>query len=288
MIEILELQGSSAAPIRDGHAAEVLENGGLVILPDRPFRVLGEEQDLLDPSVLERGCKNVSLDPSTGRLGGACVSDGRRDVLSGMIARFAGVADTLLAELAPQYAPALQRRRTSFRPGAIADRALSRRKDDRRLHVDAFPANPVQGRRILRVFANIHPEGEPRAWDLGEGGFEDAARRFRSRLSARRRWAGVKARLGVTKGLQSPYDQVMLQLHDAAKLDDAFQETAPKRRVMFPAGSLWVVYTDAVMHAALSGQHALEQTYLLPVEAMRTPAKSPLRTLERLMGRRLA
>ena len=53
----------------------------------------------------------------------------------------------------------LQKKRTSFRPGAIETRALSPRKDDKRLHVDAFPSSPVQGRRIFRVFTNAHPAG---------------------------------------------------------------------------------------------------------------------------------
>ena len=79
----------------------------------------------------------------------------------------------------------------------------------------------------------------------------------------------------------------MVQLHDAAKLDDDFQRNVNKRRLNFPAGSLWVVFTDSVMHAALSGQFAMEQTYLLPVKAMETRTNSPLDTVERLTGRRL-
>ncbi len=47
------------------------------------------------------------------------------------------------------------------------------------------------------------------------------------------------------------------------------------------------MFTDAALHAAMGGQHALEQTFLLPVEAMADPDGSPLRTLERLTGRRL-
>ncbi len=288
MIEILELDGPSAPRAGSDRAAQVLEAGGVVVFPDRPFVLRQDEQALLDPAVLAPKSKNVSLDPDTGRLGGAQVDDARRLALTGMIGRFAQTADALLAELTPHYGPALQRRRTSFRPGAIAERALSRRKDDRLLHVDAFPSNPVQGRRILRVFANIHPAGRPRAWDLGEETFEQIATRYRTRLTARGRLAGVKAALGVTRARQSAYDQMMLQLHDAAKLDDAFQRSASKRRQEFPARSLWVVYTDAVLHAALSGQHALEQTYLLPVAGMRDEAASPLRILERMTGRSLA
>ena len=285
MMELLELDGAPRAGA--DRAAQVLERGGLVVFPRRAFELSAEERALLDPAILSGRSKNVSLDPATGEIGGVEVDAGRREILAGMVRRYADTAEALLAELTPSYGPALQRRRTSFRPGAVADRALSRRKDDRRLHVDAFPANPVQGRRILRVFANVNPQGEERVWDVGEEDFETTARHFRARLTARGRGAAVKAALRLTKGRQSAYDQVMLQLHDAAKLDDAYQAAAVKRRLGFPAGSMWVVYTDGVAHAALSGQHAFEQTYLLPVEAMQAPDASPLRVLERVTGRTL-
>jgi hypothetical protein len=48
-----------------------------------------------------------------------------------------------------------------------------------------------------------------------------------------------------------------------------------------------MAFTDQVSHAAMAGQYQLEQTFLLPVDAMRAPEGSPLRVLERLMGRRL-
>ena len=287
MIEVLELTGGAAPKAASNRAAQVLEAGGVIVFPDRPFEVGEAERPLLDPAISDGRSKNISLDPATGELGGAAVDAPRSALLAGMIGRFGREADTLLAELTPSYAPSLQRRRTSFRPGAIANRALSRRKDDRRLHVDAFPSNPLQGRRILRVFANVNPDREARLWDVGEEDFERTALRFRNKLTARGRTAGLKAAVGVTKGRQSPYDQMMLQLHDAAKLDDGYQRTAAKRRLAFPAGCMWVVYTDAVMHAALAGQHAFEQTYLLPVDAMQDEAASPLRILERIVDRPL-
>ena len=37
----------------------------------------------------------------------------------------------------------------------------------------------------------------------------------------------------------------------------------------------------------MAGQYQLEQTFLLPVDAMLDAARSPLRVLERLKGRRL-
>jgi hypothetical protein len=286
-MHVLELDGPAADRTDSDCATEVLESGGLILFPNRSFELSADERRLLDPAILNGRAKNASLDLVTGEVRGVEVDGERQGLLTGMIGRFAATADAVLAELTPTYGPALQRRRTSFRPGAVAERALSPRKDDRRLHVDAFPSNPTHGRRILRVFANVNPHGQARVWEVGEEGFEPTARRFRHRLTARGRTAGLKAALGLTRGRQSAYDQIMLQLHDAAKLDDAYQGSAPKRRLELPAGCMWVVYTDSVMHAALSGQHAFEQTYLLPVEAMQAPEASPLRVLERVTGRKL-
>jgi hypothetical protein len=43
-----------------------------------------------------------------------------------------------------------------------------------------------------------------------------------------------------------------------------------------------------VPHAVLSGQYALEQTFIIPVRALVTPEKSPIRVLEKMAGRPLA
>ena len=76
----------------------------------------------------------------------------------------------------------------------------------------------------------------------------------------------------------------MLTMHDAAKRDRAYQHTAPRRLVSFPAGCTWLAFTDQTPHAAVSGQCALEQTFYVPVDALAEPAGSPLRVLERLWG----
>jgi hypothetical protein len=57
--------------------------------------------------------------------------------------------------------------------------------------------------------------------------------------------------------------------------------------VSFAAGSTWLCFTDQVLHAALSGHCALEQTFHVPVAAMEHPERSPLRVLEGLAGRAL-
>ena len=287
MAEILLLPDNADAASDGLRAADVLEGGGLVVFETLAFPLSAAEQAYADPAVLAPRSKNVSLDPRTGALGGTVLEGEAREGLRTVTARYAAFADALIARLLPRYAPALERRRTSFRPGAVDERALSPRKDDKRLHLDAFPSSPVGGRRILRVFSNVDPQGRARMWRLGDETLESHAR---ARLSHYPR-LGVRARameaLRITRGRRTDYDHAMLKLHDGAKLDDAWQARAPRTEVELPAGSTWIVYTDGVLHAAMRGQHAFEQTYLMPVEAMAHPERSPLRTLERLAGRSL-
>lgn len=284
-MEILEL--TEVADPCSGRAVEVLESGGLVVLPRRPFALSVEEERFLDPVLLRPGVKNISLDPGTGSVSGAKVERTDAAALRAMIARYHGFATALLDALAPAYAAALQPRRTSFRPGPVGTRVLSARKDDRRLHVDAFPSNPVQGRRILRVFTNVDDEGRPRVWEVGEDGVGTLARAFRPNYAPPGVETLFQERLGLIKGRRTAYDRAMLHLHDRAKLDERWQATTPRRRIEFAPGASWVVFTDALTHAALEGQNAFEQTWLLPVEAMTAPERSPLRELERAAGRAL-
>ncbi len=80
----------------------------------------------------------------------------------------------------------------------------------------------------------------------------------------------------------------MLHFHDYLKENDDFQKNWERQRIEFPPFSTWLVYTDTVPHAVMSGQFALEQTFIVPIEAMVTPQSSPLKVLEGLCGRRLS
>lgn len=289
MTQVLTLDGELGPAADRARAAAVLEGGGLIFLPQTPFAVLAGEHGLISPDVLSGKSKNVSLDPATGKVGGHALEGARAEAMAAMIARYADFAEALIGRLLPGYSAALQRKRTSFRPGAVGERALSPRKDDRRLHTDAFPSSPVQGRRILRVFSNVNPAGQARVWEVGGLDFEDFAEGFSPHLKGMGEGTRVLLQAtGLTRGRRTAYDQAMLELHDLAKLDDAWQASTPKTRVEFPAGSSWIVYTDGTLHAALEGQHAFEQTYLLPVAAMYDPEKSPLRALERMTGKAMA
>lgn len=267
-------------------AVPSLESGSVLFLPQLPFVIDASDADLFSPEILSSS-KNTSFDPSTGRVGGTTLTGAPLERLRGVLSRYSDASQSLVHHLLPEYASRIQRARASFRPAQIAGRQSSWRKDDSRLHVDAFPASPVQGRRILRVFANVNPHGEPRQWRVG-GDFEAVARRFAPALSLPMPGAALLLRaLRVTKAMRTPYDALMLQLHDRMKEDAAFQQDGEQEAFAFPAGTTWLTFTDQVGHAAMSGQYQLEQTFLLPVAAMRNAAASPLRVLERVKGRPL-
>ena len=269
-------------------AAEALEAGKVVVLPGLEFHVDPCETGFLDPSVSGGDRKNISLDPGATTCDAAALDPAQAERLAALMRRFADQAEALVEGLIPAYGGQLERARTSFRPVEIAGRNYSPRHDDRRLHVDAFPTRPMRGKRILRVFTNVARDGAARDWRVGEP-FEAFAAKYAPRVKPALPGSGwVLAGLGLTKGRRSAYDALMLGLHDAGKLDEAYQADAPKTPVAFAAGTTWLCYTDQVLHAALSGHSALEQTFHLPVEAMLHPERSPLRVLERITGKVLA
>ena len=264
--------------------ADRLEREGLIVL-DGGFVLFDDERQCLTFDGAG-GAKNISLSPDGRVVRGVDPAD--QDRAGRLMRRYAGWAEALLLEIAPGYAGHLERGRTSLRNRAVSGEGLSPRKDDRRLHVDAFASQPTGGKRILRVFANINPDGEARHWRVGEP-FEDHARRFigKARLPLPGESRLLHA-LGVTKARRTAYDWLMLGLHDAAKLDADYQREAPRTDLHFEAGTSWIVFTDSTVHAALAGRHALEQTFYLPVEAMAAPGSSPLRLLEGALDKRLA
>jgi hypothetical protein len=267
-------------------AVAALETGCVLFCPRLAFALETAEHQLLASASADVHAKNISYDPATGRCKGAALGEAAV-ALAAVLRRFGDQAQALLTGLAPFYAPGMERARASFRPIEIAGRALPWRKDDRRLHVDAFPSRPARGRRILRVFSNADPGGAPRSWRIGEP-FEPHAIRFLPRVRGPLPGqAALLALLGVTHGMRSDYDHFMLGLHDAAKHDAAYQAEAPATNIDFPAGSSWVVFTDQVPHAALGGRWAFEQTFHLDPAVMAQPELAPLAVLRRLTRRQL-
>lgn len=260
-----------------------LEAGKIIYFPDHYFQPTSTEKSLLCESILDSKHKNVSYHHTSQQLAG-CAHSESTALMQGFMHRYADFAKALVDTILPQYTQALRWGRTSYRPAEIKGRATSKRKDDKRVHVDSFAASPVNGLRILRVFCNVNPYGEPRVWHAGEP-FTDLLNTFEPKIPA---FSATRAALlqlvKATKTRRTPYDHYMLHLHDQMKLDDNYQVNLKKKRIEFPAQSTWIVFTDHVSHAALSGQFLLEQTFYLPVTAMQNQNQSPLRLWEEKKG----
>ena len=163
--------------------AEVLENGDLLLLATLPFVVAADEADLLDPAIFSGGSKNVSYNPADGSLRGVALEGEALVMCRNMVARYADFAEGLAKRIAPSYARALQRRRTSFRPGEVAQPAP--KAVDPRICARSEPEPAVQGGVVqaatdeerAKLDAFLNGEAEARSW--GRRGWEraDLARR---------------------------------------------------------------------------------------------------------------
>ena len=148
--------------------------------------------------------------------------------------------------------------------------------------MDAFPGRPSQGRRILRVFANVNPS-EPRIW-VTSSPFAALLEQYGEAAGLPGRagsdWLG-QVREGVVrlfrpgKARRSAYDAFMLRFHDYLKTNEEFQERGPKRLWTFPPGSAWIAITDTCSHSVLRGRYALEHSYFVAPHVLALPDESP-------------
>jgi hypothetical protein len=279
---------------------EQLEDGRILFFDVFPFDFPEEDRSFLVSQRLgdSRFHKNISYRPKQDALRGFApqnASDANR--MREALRRYSQQAIRFLSRLLAPYASRWSLDYASFRPEAEQDRKLPLRKRNDLLHVDAFPSRPTCGARILRCFTNINPK-EARLWHT-TGPFEGLAREYAQDAGlgaiAARRGAGVAGifrafgrALGLGTKAQSPYDTFMLRFHDYLKENTRFQQECRKIRLTFPPGSTWIGFTDAVPHAVISGQYAVEQTLIVPLAALVNPGKAPLRVLERLAGGPLA
>ncbi len=157
-----------------------LEQGKVLHLPRLPFPMQESEQIFYSPQWLSGKRKNISLEGTEVR--GAAAMPETLALIGSMIGRYAKLSTALINNLFPGYTQHLNQARTSFRPSVVENSSLSWKKDDSRLHVDAFPSRPTHGERILRVFTNVNPSGIARIWRVGEP-FADAAQRFLPHIS---------------------------------------------------------------------------------------------------------
>ena len=289
-----------SAPELRREAIETLEGGGVIYLPRSGFELSERERELIadtaniltrEPDVQD-GRPTIIFDPARGRIKKyhyaqvrgkmmrAQVRDSARPDIEAIMARYGKWTEDVINQLLPSYQETLDRKRVTYRPFA--------RNSTQSLHIDSSYGYPTQGRGMLRVFSNINPANRVRIWQLGEP-FEPFVRRFLPsvRLSKPSWVSSILARLGIVDGTKTKYDRYVAALRALGIRAKEYQRTAPRRVMEFPVGSSWIAITDLVLHGAISGQHSLDRTFYLPVEAMNDPSRSSLRILERLTGEAL-
>ncbi len=280
---------------------ESLEGGGILFFPAIPFEFPESDRAFLLSQKQSgfRHHKNVSYRPKSNLLRGAS-NDDPEDTkrLTELMRNYSNQVTRFIDQFLSPYAGQWAIDYASFRPLEEQGRDLPVHKRNDLAHVDAFPSRPTNGGRILRVFTNINPTVN-RVWEVTEpfsviapkfandAGLDRFAKDANSPLRPLRRGIAPLVR-AVGLPDRSPYDRFMLRFHDWLKENNEFQTSWTKQRLEFPPFSTWLVYTDTVPHAVLSGRFALEQTYIVPVNAMVVPQKSPLKVLESMCGTSLS
>lgn len=273
-----------------------LEQGNVLFFPRTPFPFSGEERDLLRSSELSssRHHKNIAYRPALDRVTGfdsGAVKDPER--LRTVMRSYSERALEFLRTFLPRYMDNCRVDFASFRPLEEEGRDLPTKKRNDLLHVDSFPTRPTSGDLILRFFTNINP-AKPRVWTVSDP-MAVLAPRYAEDAGLNKIASGadisVMSRMLRAAGLEtkrSAYDRFMLGFHDYLKFKEDYQRDCPKYRFEFPPDSSWMVFTDLVPHAVLSGQYALEQTVIVSRESLLKREHAPIAILEAMCHQPLA
>lgn len=289
----------ASATTRAQECCARIEEGKILFFDHIPFEFPAADREFLlsQKQSGSRVHKNVSYRPLAGVIrGSAAATDADTAQLQDIMRRYSQSVVSFLGQILTPYASQWALDYASYRPEEEKGRDIAFHKRNDLLHVDSFPTRPTRGGRILRCFTNINPAAA-RVWNITEpmpvvakkyaatAGLSDFAARGDGLEGLVRL---VKRSVGMKAPQYSKYDRFMLHFHDFLKENQEFQQTYPKTRIEFPPMATWICYTDSVPHAVLSGQYALEQTFIIPIAAMVKPDLAPIRVLENLAGRALA
>lgn len=274
-----------------------LEQGNILFFEHTPFPLSEEDRETLRSAGLSGSShhKNIAYRPASDKLTGfdrGAVRDPEK--LRAALCSYSRNALQFLRDLLPRYMDKCRVDFASFRPQEEEGRDLPLKKRNDLLHVDAFPTRPTGGDLILRVFTNINLR-DPRVWTISDP-FEPLARRYAAdaglpKIAAQGdgpAWSRLLHAVGVPVVQRSAYDRFMLGFHDYLKFNHDYQENCTKYRFEFPPDSTWMVFTDVVPHAVLSGRYALEQTVIVRRESLVAKQHAPIEILQAICNRPLA
>jgi hypothetical protein len=298
MTQLIHLPSALEGVPPEGHGwwcCARLEEGNILFFEKTPFQLPQDEvQFLLGQKQSEAGYhKNIAYRPLSDRLTGYARRRGaHKERLHAIMRQYSQTVIGFTGQLVSPYAGLWAVDFASFRSQQEAGRQIRLRARNDLLHVDSFPTRPSNGNRILRVFTNINPT-EPRVWVTSET-FDKLVARFVGTgampLPRGIAWGPkrILTELARAAGLhslaRSPYDDWMLRFHHFLKASQEFQEMCARTQWEFPPQSTWLAFTDMVSHAVLSGQFALEQTFIISRSALVLPEMAPVTVLERIAG----
>lgn len=278
-----------------------LEAGNVLFFPRTPFDIPETSREFLRSLSFSGGAvhKNVAYRPASDRVTGIEADGAESERLKAIMRDYSRAVVRFTSELLPAYSRSWKLDYASFRPLEEEGRDLPVNKRNDLIHTDAFPSRPTNGDLILRVFTNLHTT-KTRNWVTTdpfatvaqqyarEAGLDQIANGAGS-PSGRLLQLSAKALHGIGLPVvpRSPYDRFMLKFHEFLKRNQNFQANCAKYRFDFPPGSTWLTFTDVLPHSVQSGQHALEQTFIIARTSMADPGNAPVAILERICGRPL-
>ena len=281
--------------------SDALENAKIVYFPECPVE-LPDATDLDNlreqlPAQLER--KNASYYPQSDQVRGLRKGTPLQTLSRRVLKHHSGVVSDFLNQAMPDLFSDVRIGTSSFRPLEERGRSLKPHASNELIHVDAGAYGATNGDRILRFFVNVNPAVD-RVW-ASKGSFGQLFKEYgeQAGLSGAGNGSGHldksamdKLRTSILMGLShlgvpqatvidsSPYDRAMRRFHNFMKDSPEFQhDLANRQEYRFPPYSAWMVLTDAVSHACLSGRHALTLTCLVLLANCRHPELAPFNIL---------
>ena len=281
--------------------SDALENAKIVYFPECPVE-LPDATDLDNlreqlPEQLER--KNASYYPQSDQVRGLRKGTSLQTLSRRVLKHHSSVVSDFLNQAMPDLFRDVRIGTSSFRPLEERGRKLKPHASNELIHVDAGAYGATNGDRILRFFVNVNPAVD-RVW-ASKGSFRQLFEEYGEQaglsgtgndLGHLDKSAMGKLRTLILKGLShlgvpqatvidsSPYDRAMRRFHNFMKDSPEFQHDLTSRQeYRFPPYSAWMVLTDAVSHACLSGRHALTLTCLVPLGNCRHPELAPFNIL---------
>jgi hypothetical protein len=295
----ITIEGDAAKTTASSDHYRGLETGDILYFPRTPFILTAEERAVLlaQKQVDASYHKNISYRPAQDLLKGVDQDDrAERERMHQVMRSYSQRAIDFMADFLPRYARDWKIDFASFRPIEEEGRNVALRSRNDLIHIDSFPSRPSHGDRLLRIFTNVNPE-RSRIWVTSDN-FEELAWQYAGKARLPHPptpWTRARSQaLRVLSGLGLPvvdrplYDQFMLRFHHFLKESETFQRECPKHRWEFPPDSTWITFTDTTSHSCISGQFALEQTFIVRRGSLFAPEKASIAILERMTGFPLA